>query len=382
MNYGVTIEGFKKKRLIDIKTEIEESLKLGFGDNISLIPQSVFGQLVGVMSERESIEWDNMENVYNAFYPSTAQGVQLSELVALNGIQRLEATRSKVTLTITGVDGTIINRGSLVSTVDSVEQFATDIDVVISDSTTVDATAVNTGAVLAIAGSLTEIDTPISGWDTVTNSADATEGTDEETDIELRDRRTKSTLALGNNLADSLFGQLSNLDNVTSALVLSNGTDVTDENGIPAHQFLLIVEGGLNSDIADIVWLNTPQGILSHGTITEQIIDSQGFPQDVKFSRPTTVDIYFKVTVTTDSTYPGSGDLDIKDNIIEYSEHYGIGEDVVLSQFYTPINEVQGVVSIDLRIGLTASLTGTTNLPIAFDEISNYDVSFIEVISS
>ena len=125
-------------------------------------------------------------------------------------------------------------------------------------------------------------------------------------------------------LVDSLFGQLSDLDNVTSARVISNGTDAIDLNGIPAHQFLSIVEGGLASDIAEIIWTNTPQGILSHGASTEQITDNQGFLQDIKFSRPTAVDIYFKVTITTDENYPGSGDGDIKDNILEFSEHYGV----------------------------------------------------------
>ena len=381
--FGLTAEGFNRKRLADIKAEKEAAFKLIFGENINLNPQSNFGQIIGIESESEALVWELAEFVYNAFYPNTAQGVQLSNLVTLNGIERRSATFSKVELTLTGVDGTIIPAGSLVSIPNNSEQFATDLDVTIASGTaTVDATAVNSGPVIALAGSITTIDTPIFGWQTVTNAADATEGTNEETDAELRDRRSKSTQAAGQNLVDSLFGQLSNLDNVTSARVISNGTDITSPEGIPAHQFLSIVQGGANADIANAIWLNTPQGILSFGTITEQIIDSQGFPQDIKFSRPTEIDIYFSVTVTTDENYPGSGDVDIADNIIAFAQSYGIGEDVILSQFYTPINAVSGVVSIDLRIGLTPSPTGTSNLVIDFDEISNYDISFINVTSS
>ena len=247
----------------------------------------------------------------------------------------------------------------------------------------VNATAVNSGPVVALAGSITQIDTPIFGWQTVTNIADATEGTDRETNAELRERRSTSTQSAGQNLADSLFGQLSNLDNVTSARVISNGTDVTSPEGIPAHQFLSIIQGGLNEDIAQIVWNNTPQGISSFGAITEQITDSQGFPQDVKFSRPTEKDIYFLVTVTTDTNYPGNGDLDIANNILAFGNvNYGIGDDVILSQFYTPVNSVLGVISIDIKISFTAPATGTSNLTIAFDEIANYDISFITVSSS
>jgi len=384
MAFGLTVDGFNRKRLADIKAEKEAAFKVVFGENINLNPQSNFGQIIGIESESEALVWDLAELVYNAFYPSTSQGVQLSNLVTINGIERKPATFSKVLLTLTGVDGTIIPAGSLVAIPNNTEKFSTDLDATISGGTiSVNATAINSGPVIALAGSLTQIDTPVFGWQTVTNPSDATEGTYEETDDELRDRRAKSTQTAGQNLVDSLFGQLSNIDNVTSARVISNGTDVTSPENIPAHQFLSIVQGGSNADIANAVWLNTPQGILSYGDITEQITDSQGFSQDIKFSRPIAKDIYFKVTVTTDSNYPGSGDVDIANNIKDFgTSAYGIGEDVILSQFYTPINAVQGVVSIDLKMGFSANPTGTTNLVIDFNEISNYDVSFITVSSS
>jgi len=384
MAFGLTLDGFNRKRLADIKAEKETAFKAIFGENINLNPQSNFGQIIGIESESEALVWELAELVYNAFYPSTAQGIQLSNLVTLNGIERRAATKSKATLTLTGVDGTIIPAGSLVAIPNNTEQFSTDLGVVISSGTaTVNATALNDGPIIALSGSITQIDTPIFGWQTVTNPSDATEGTNQETDAELRDRRSKSTQAAGQNLVDALFGQLSNLDNVTSARVISNGTGSTSVEGIPAHQFLSIIEGGTNSDIADTIWINTPQGILSYGDITEQIIDSQGFPQDIKFSRPISKDIYFKVTVTTDANYPGSGDLDITDNIVEFGKSaYEIGEDVILSQFYTPVNAVPGVISIDIRIGFSASPTGTTNLVLAFNELANFDQLFVQVLSS
>lgn len=383
MAFGLTAEGFNRKRLADIKAEKEAAFKLVFGNNINLNPQSNFGQIIGIESESEALVWELAELVYNAFYPSTAQGAQLSNLVTLNGIERRAATSSTVVLTLTGTEGTIIPAGSLVAIPNNTEQFRTDLDATIASGTaTVNATAVNSGPVVALAGSITQIDTPVFGWQTVTNSSDAIEGTNEETDAELRERQQVSTQSSGQNLADTLFGQLSNLDNVTSASVISNGTDLTVD-GIPPHQFLSIIQGGANSDIADIIWNNTPQGILSFGAVTEQIIDSQGFPQDIKFSRPTEKDIYFDVTVTTDSNYPGTGDQDIKENILAFGQaNNEIGDDVILSQFYTPVNQVPGVISIVIKISFTSPATGATNLTIAFNEIANYDLTFITVTSS
>ncbi len=76
--FGLTIDGFNRKRLADIKAEKEAAFKLVFGDNINLNPQSNFGQIIGIESESESLVWELAEFTYNAFYPSTAQGVQSS----------------------------------------------------------------------------------------------------------------------------------------------------------------------------------------------------------------------------------------------------------------------------------------------------------------
>lgn len=382
--FGLTANGFNRKRLDDIKTELEAAYKLIFGDNIDVSPQSVFGQIIGIHSEREADLWEQSENVYNAFYPSTAQGIQLSNLVTLNGIVRQNAVSSTVTITCTGTDGTLIPIGSLVSTSDTKVQFIS-----ISDGTITSGTidipfqSVEAGSIEAVSGTLTKIDTPIFGWETANNGNDAQLGQNKETDAELRERRIQSTQALGQNLVDSLFGQILDLDNVTSALVISNGTDSTDINGIPAHQFLTVIEGGDVQEIANTIWLNTPQGIDSYGASTEIIVDSQGFNQEINYSRPTEQDIYFKITISTDSSFPIDGVNDIKSAIVLFgSSNFGIGNDVLLSNFYTPINSISGITSIDLRIGLSASPTGTANLVMNVDQISKYDTTRIEVIVS
>ncbi|MEA3330596.1 MAG: baseplate J/gp47 family protein [Campylobacterota bacterium] len=380
MNYGVTIEGFKKKRLIDIKTEIEESLKLGFGDNISLIPQSVFGQLVGVISERESLEWDNLENVYNSFYPSTAQGVALSELVLLNAIQRIEATQTTATVTITGTDGTIVTKGSIVKTSDTDKRFTIDNDVIINGITTVTVTAVNFGEIVAVAGTIETIDTPISGWETVTNNSDAKTGRNEETDPELRTRRESSVGVDAQNLTDSTYAQLANLEGVSDVIVIDNKTDAVDANGIPAHEFLCVIRGGVNSEIGAIIWSNTPQGIRSFGAVTEQVIDVQGNLQDVKFSRPVDKDIYFEIDITTDANFPLNGEDEIKANIVTFgNDNFNINDDVIQSRFFIPVNQTKGIIDIEIRLGFTTNPTGTANLPITSLEVSAYDTTRIVV---
>ncbi len=379
---GLTADGFERKRLTDIKSDIEDRLKLVFGENIDLDPQSGFGQFVGIEAEAQSDQWESQENVYNSQYPSTAQGNQLSNVVMYNGIERQDGSPSTVTATITGTVGLLIPEGSKASVVSTEDVFVTLADATIGSGGTVDVAMESEveGPIEAAAGTLTQIDTPIFGWTSITNAVDATAGSDEETDAELRVRREQSTQALGQNLVDALYGQLLNIDNVIDAVVISNGTDATVD-GIPAHQFLSVITGGDDDEIASTIWINTPQGILSYGSETVVVTDAQDFPQDVKFSRPSDVDIYFKVTITTDSSFPATGVADIKAAIVEYGEaNFKISDDVIISSFYTPINETPGILTIDLRIGLSPAPTGTSNLTIDNDEASAYDVSQISVI--
>lgn len=50
MTFGLTAQGFKAKRLVDIQTDLENQLLAEFGD-INLDPQSIFGQQIGVFSK-------------------------------------------------------------------------------------------------------------------------------------------------------------------------------------------------------------------------------------------------------------------------------------------------------------------------------------------
>jgi uncharacterized phage protein gp47/JayE len=116
MAFGLQSSGFKIKRLDDIKTEIENSLRASLGSGINLLPESVFGQIVGVFAERESLLWEQLDSIYDAQYPDTATDNQLDLAVSLVGISRLQATRSLVQRQLFfGTAGTVIPSGTQIS---------------------------------------------------------------------------------------------------------------------------------------------------------------------------------------------------------------------------------------------------------------------------
>jgi uncharacterized phage protein gp47/JayE len=132
MAFGISETGFTLKRLPDIKSEIEATLKSKFGAGINLTSQSPLGQIVGIFSEREAKIWELAEATYYSAYPATAEGVALDNAVSLTGIRRKPKTKSKAEAIAYGDAGIIIPQNSVVSVSGNASaRFLTDADATI-----------------------------------------------------------------------------------------------------------------------------------------------------------------------------------------------------------------------------------------------------------
>jgi uncharacterized phage protein gp47/JayE len=223
------------------------------------------------------------------------------------------------------------------------------------------------------ANTITTIVTPVLGWDGVTNPVAATAGRLRETDEELRLRFRNTKFERATNTIDAIYSAILNVEGVEEAVVYENDTDVTDVNGVPPHSFLPIVTGGLSTDIANSIWENKPIGILSFGNTTVAINDVQGFSHDISFSRPDPIVIYIEIPLVKDGDYPANGDDLMRSALIEYfKENFKIGDDVIYSRLFTPINSIPGhYVSGMIGIGTNPMALGSSNISIAFDEIAS-----------
>jgi len=127
MAFGVTDQGFVRKRLADIKTEMENALRTTLGASINLLPESVFAQLVGLQADREADLWELAEDVYNSQYPDSSEGVSLDNIAAISGLTRLGAKASLLRdVHLFGTSGEVIPAGTVASVAgDSSSRFAT-----------------------------------------------------------------------------------------------------------------------------------------------------------------------------------------------------------------------------------------------------------------
>lgn len=114
-DYGLTEKGFKAKRLADVIAGVNSRIADQLGVQISTEANSVFGQLIGVLSFEVADLWEQAELVYNAMYPHTASGLSLDNAAALAGITPIAAEKTTVICTCYGTQGTQIPYGAQIS---------------------------------------------------------------------------------------------------------------------------------------------------------------------------------------------------------------------------------------------------------------------------
>ena len=250
-------------------------------------------------------------------------------------------------------------------------------------SKTVRASSEEVGVIGQPSNTLDIIGTPVLGWDTVTNPVEAAIGhlRETDTDLRLRFRDTKELNARGT--VDAIFSNLIGLRGVSDVQVYQNEAAVADINGIPAKSFSAVIEGGNSLEIAESIWNTKPAGISTFGNTSVGIKDSQGLPHSISFSRPVYVDIHMEIHISPEENGTIAADTDIKivDALTNYfKETYSVGDDVVYSRLYTPINSVSGFQVDSLTIGPTATSLGVGNVVVAFDEIADIKQQNVNVI--
>lgn len=239
----------------------------------------------------------------------------------------------------------------------------------------------NTGPYEQPAMSIDTISVPIAGWDSIINPIAATTGRLQETDPELRERFRNSKFVQSANILESLIDALSNVAGVTDVKVYENDTMLVSLEGVPPKSFMPIILGGLPSDIGNAIWTNKPVGISSAGDTTVQIVDSLGFSHDISYKRPTDVPVFVTVNISSLGDLAGDAPATIRQNIIDYGEsNCFIGDDVIYSRFYIPVNAVPGHMVNSMYIGTSASPTGMSNITIDFNQVATFTPANINVV--
>jgi uncharacterized phage protein gp47/JayE len=379
-SFGVLSTGVVIKRVDDISLQVGQSLSGDLGAAFSLLSQTPEGQLVNRLSEQVADLWELGEQVYNALYPDTANGVNLDNARNLTNQFRIPATASVVNgVVLTGTPGASIPGSlqlSVVGAPASIFQISAATTIGGGGTVTASFVATAVGPTQALAGTLTNIVTPVSGLVSVSNPSNAQLGTYTETDSAFRLRSAQNLSRPGTGTFSGLMQSVLAVPNVSQAFEFLNDSDVTDGSGLPPHSVLLVVTGGVDQDVLNAIFAAKAAGIQTSGSTTGTVTDSQGTAHSVSFSRLAALAtaIYVDVTIipnvnpSAGPIYPANGNSLVQAAIAATT--FAPGQTVVATSFFTAVNSVPGVLGATILIDTAPSPTLPNNIPITLTHIA------------
>lgn len=391
--YGLTPGGFVAKPLAKIREDIEAGLRQATarpdGTEVLNTKVGVAASLVGIFSAPVRELWELAESVYAARTREGASGAALDDVNAITGSARDEASRSLVIQSLVLEAGTTVSAGSVVSLVGSPDiRFRTRLDVVagITGTYSVQCEAEEPGPIAAPAGSLTVIETPVVGWLSTTNPADAAVGASRESDAAYRARGEAELATAGTAPLDAIRADLLEVPGVISVSVFQNVTDAIDVNGLPPHSVEAIVYDGTSDGsavtddaIAEALFAAVGGGIATHGTITVNVTDATGEVHAVAFSRPAERLVYVSATLSVAPVrgWASTSTAAAKAAIVAFGRAgFLVGDDVVRFRLMSSLFASRGLIDVTaFTLGFAPSPVGTTNLGIGARELAAFDTS-------
>lgn len=223
--------------------------------------------------------------------------------------------------------------------------------------------AQETGPIIAPISSVTRFLIPITGVVQTYNGEALSVGRLEETDEQFRLRGITSVSSDGTATVPSITSSLyNNVPGVSSVTLVENDTHEYDSEGRPPHSYEVIVVGGDEQLIGLDLWRTKPSSIPTYGSQQVIIVDSDGNPRLVYFTRPSPVNIAVNVTYTLydEEIFPPLGNDIIRQIVSEWLSSRTTGEDVIPKRLYGPIyNAVPGINDLVVEVQVIPSQGST-----------------------
>lgn len=330
--------GFSVQEPQEVREEMAQSWINAFKSDdtpdINTAPETPQGQIID--AETLAITQKDAELAFlaNMFNPKTARGIWQDALAEIYFIKRKKAVNSRCYCVLTGLKGTVIEKGSKIQSEADGTYWNLLEDVTIHNNGSVIALfeCETKGAVIASPNTLTKIITTVAGWDTVNNIQSATVGTLEESQQAFEKHRYDSVALNSRGTTSSVYARVLQLDNVVGCYVVDNKTNVVktiDDYNLKPHSIYVAVLGGSNQDIAEAIYKSLSAGCDYNGNTTIEVTDENTKSvEPVTFMRPIQQNVYIKVNLFNKDLPNDYEDL-IKNAVI--NNFYGLDLEVEIA---------------------------------------------------
>lgn len=296
---GITANGYETTPTAEIEKDLQALFRGALGKDLSLDPESPQGQLISLFTDiLHQVDQHRQDDFY-ARDVYHANGLQLDVIGREFDLPRKLSVPTQILVTLKGAVNFTVPAGTLCNVVNDPEktfQFGEDVKIT-SDEQQVTLSAAD-GSVysnLTVGTKLATQEYTPQIYDMTISSI--VYGQPAETDYQYRIRLINS---MGANVDEvqRLTLDLQNINNVLAAYVEPNNTLETSASGIPSHAVEIVVLGGGEADIAEVL-LNhlfaTPT--YQDPTLGEAVtgLDYNGHNQTFYVTRPAAVGVTVSV---------------------------------------------------------------------------------------
>jgi hypothetical protein len=354
----------------DILAGVQADMNAAFGGGLNPGLETPQGQLASSQAAVIGDKNNEVALIVNQVDPQYSADRFQDAIGRIYFLTRKPATPTAVTATLGGIAGTVIPAGTFAQDTDG-NTYALSGDATIGISGTVDADFQNvqTGPIPCAAGTLTSVYQAIPGWDTITNAADGTMGSNVESRADFEYRRRNSVALNGKGTPQAIYAAVFDLLDVLDVYVKDNPSGNTVNTGptnypILPHSVYVAVVGGTDAEVAAAIWRKKDTGCDYNGNTTVTVTDDAGYsyPQPtytVKFERPAALPVLFAVSLVDDPLLPSDIVQRVKAAIIarfngaDGTTRERIGSLILASRYYG------AVVAVASNVSLISVLIGT-----------------------
>ena len=361
---------------------VQDDINAAFGGGLNPALETPQGQLASSQAAIIGDKNNEFALFVNQVDPQYAADRFQDAIGRIYFLTRKPATPTTVQATVNGLAGTVIPGGTLAQdTSGNTYACSGDVTIDVTGSVTAEFQNIETGPIPCAAGTLTQVYQAVPGWDTITNAADGTLGSDVESRADFEYRRKNSVAKNGTGTPQAIYAEVFALADVLDVYVKDNPTGSAVNTGstnypISAHSVYVAAVGGTDADIAAAIWRKKDLGCDTNGNTSATVVDPSGYsyPQPsyvIKFQRPAGLAVKFAVRIVNAPSLPSNIVTLVKNAIIarfngaDGTARERIGATILASRYYGAVVAVASNVSLlDVLIGTSSPTLTQINVGI------------------